>query len=195
MKKLCIYLFLVLFSFQTPSQADDIRDFQIEGMSIGDSLLDFFSKKQINTFVNYDDLPSDMKFRIIEFSSNEPLKMKIYDGMQLFYKPSDKKYIIHNVSGFIDCSNKTNCNKIFNEIEQDLDIVFKKTKPDKRNFKHIDDKSGKSIVRTSNYKLNDGSIAIKYTNWSSIMSYAHAVRVSANTNETNNWMSSNYGVD
>ena len=194
MKKLLLILILTL-SFQTLTKADDITDFQIEGMSIGDSLLDFFNKKKINTFMNYDDLPSDMKFRIIEFGSNESLKMKIYDGMQLFYKPSDKKYILHNVSGFIDCSNKNDCNKIFNEIEKDLDIAFKKTKPDKRNFKHIDDKSGKSITRMSNYELNDGSIAIKYTNWSSSMNYAHAVRVSVNTNETNNWMSSNYGID
>ena len=194
MNRLLLILVLTL-SVQSFTKADDIRDFEIEGMSIGDSLLNFFSKKKISTFMNYDDLPSDMKFRIIEFSSNESLKMKIYDGMQLFYKPSDKKYILHNVSGFIDCSNKNDCNKIFNEIEKDLDIVFKKTKPDKRNFKHIDDKSGKSITRMSNYELNDGSIAIKYTNWSSSVNYAHAVRVSVNTNETNNWMSNNYGID
>ena len=31
----------------TPSQADDIRDFQIEGMSIGDSLLDFVNEDKI----------------------------------------------------------------------------------------------------------------------------------------------------
>ena len=166
MKKLFIII-IVFVSLQSWSSADDIRDFEIEGVSVGDSLLDFFNKKKINTFMNYDDLPSDMKFRIIEFGSNESLKMKIYDGMQLFYKPSDKKYILHNVSGFIDCSNKNDCNKIFNEIEKDLDIAFKKTKPDKRNFKHMDDKSGKSITRMSNYELNDGSIAIKYTNWHS----------------------------
>ena len=35
---------LVLISgFQSWTKADDIRDFQIEGMSIGDSLLDFYS--------------------------------------------------------------------------------------------------------------------------------------------------------
>jgi len=31
----------------TPSQADDIRDFQIEGMSIGNSALDYFSEEEI----------------------------------------------------------------------------------------------------------------------------------------------------
>ena len=47
MKKLSTYLFLIFFSFQTSSLADDIRDFQIEGMSVGDSLLDYFNKTQI----------------------------------------------------------------------------------------------------------------------------------------------------
>ena len=47
MKKLCIYLFLVLFSLQTPSLADDIRDFQIEGVSLGDSTLDSFTEEEI----------------------------------------------------------------------------------------------------------------------------------------------------
>jgi len=47
MKKLSTYLFLILFSFQTLSLADDISDFQIEGMSIGDSLLDYFSEEEI----------------------------------------------------------------------------------------------------------------------------------------------------
>ena len=46
MKKILAILILIL-TFQTPSQADDIRDFQIEGMSIGDSLLDFYSEKEI----------------------------------------------------------------------------------------------------------------------------------------------------
>ena len=47
MKKLLGILVLILFTLQTPSQADDIRDFQIEGMSIGDSALDYFSEEEI----------------------------------------------------------------------------------------------------------------------------------------------------
>ena len=51
MKKLSLYLFLLLFTLQTPSQADDIRDFQIEGISVGDSLLDYFSEEEINNIL------------------------------------------------------------------------------------------------------------------------------------------------
>ena len=46
MKRLLTILILI-FTLQTPSLADDIRDFQIEGMSVGDSALDFFSEEKI----------------------------------------------------------------------------------------------------------------------------------------------------
>ena len=104
MKKLFIII-IVFVSLQSWSSADDIRDFQIEGMSIGDSLLDYFSKKEISKFINYDDLPSDMKFRITEIYSGREINMKQYDGMQLYYKPKDPKYIIYALSGFLDCKN------------------------------------------------------------------------------------------
>ena len=47
MKRFLAILVLGLFLI-TPSWADDIRDFEIEGMSIGDSLLDYFNEKEIN---------------------------------------------------------------------------------------------------------------------------------------------------
>ena len=50
MKRLPLYLFLILFTLQNPSWADDIRDFQIEGMSVGDSVLDYFSEEEFLQF-------------------------------------------------------------------------------------------------------------------------------------------------
>ena len=47
MKKLSTYLFLIFFSFSAPSWSNDIRDFEIEGMSIGDSALDYFTEAQL----------------------------------------------------------------------------------------------------------------------------------------------------
>ena len=44
------FFFIIIFPFlifQPFTKADDIRDFEIDGMSIGDSLLDHLSKKQI----------------------------------------------------------------------------------------------------------------------------------------------------
>ena len=72
MKRLSLYLFLILFTLQTPSQADDIRDFQIEGMSIGDSLLDYMSEDEIlSEFIRTKDFYSyktKKKFNEVYFS-------------------------------------------------------------------------------------------------------------------------------
>ena len=46
MNKFIAIIFLSI-SLTTPSQANDLSDFEIEGMSIGDSLLDFMSKDEI----------------------------------------------------------------------------------------------------------------------------------------------------
>ena len=50
MKKLLLILILTL-SFQSWTKADDISDFEIEGMSIGDSLLELFTKKELITLI------------------------------------------------------------------------------------------------------------------------------------------------
>ena len=67
MKKLSTYLFLFLFSFSVPSFADDISDFEIEGMSIGDSLLDYFSEKEILSNQPYLEIDKEHRFKTVEF--------------------------------------------------------------------------------------------------------------------------------
>ena len=46
MRKFLLILILT-FSFQTLVKADDIRDFEIEGISVGDSALDYFTKNEM----------------------------------------------------------------------------------------------------------------------------------------------------
>ncbi len=47
MKKLLILLFSLFFLSSPSVFADDISDFQIEGISIGDSLLDYMTEEEI----------------------------------------------------------------------------------------------------------------------------------------------------
>ena len=42
--KIHLIAFILILSFQSLTKADDISDFEIEGISIGDSLLNFFNK-------------------------------------------------------------------------------------------------------------------------------------------------------
>ena len=45
--RIFLIVILLVFSFQSWTKADDIRDFEIEGISIGDSVLEYFSEKKI----------------------------------------------------------------------------------------------------------------------------------------------------
>ena len=190
MKKLCIYLFLVLFSLQTPSWTDDIRDLQIEGISIGDSLLDYYSESEINNFSNYDHLPSDMKFRV----ADDKRKIGSYDGLQFFYKPKDQKFKIYSVAGHIYCNSKNKCNKIFEEIKSDMEKSLGGKNFKKDTYKHFDDKSGKSVGTIYYLDVDGGHIKIEYMDWSKKMKYSDNVNVTINTIEVIDWIQSDYGT-
>ena len=93
MKNLKVFLILLIliFNFQSFLKADDIKDFQIEGMSIGDSLLDYFSEEEIKKArkdyrynnedfitVEFYDLPSfniyqnlSVSFKFLDINSDE----------------------------------------------------------------------------------------------------------------------------
>ena len=45
--RIFLTVLIFVFNLQSWTKADDIRDFEIEGMSIGDSLLDHFSESEI----------------------------------------------------------------------------------------------------------------------------------------------------
>ena len=46
--KLFIAVLVLIFSLQSWTKAEDVSELQIEGMSIGDSLLDFMDKSAMN---------------------------------------------------------------------------------------------------------------------------------------------------
>ena len=126
MKRLFLYLFLILFSLQTPSQADDIRDLQIEGMSIGDSLLDYFSEDEIKN-ASKNQYPNSKKYTVRLFHSLS--KFEVYDGVQATYKTNDKKYKIYALEGVLwfdtTDNNIKNCYKKKDEIVKEITEFFK----------------------------------------------------------------------
>ena len=92
MKKFLTLIFVIFL--QTLCVADDIKDFEIEGISIGDSALNYFTEEELISSKTY--YWSNKKFA----SSSGWLKNKNnYEGWQIFYKDKDKKFIIHYLSG------------------------------------------------------------------------------------------------
>tara|TARA_B100000575_G_C22861417_1_gene503297 strand:- start:56 stop:643 length:588 start_codon:yes stop_codon:yes gene_type:complete len=192
--RIILTVLILIFNLQSLTKADDISDYEIEGLSIGDSLLNHFSINQIKKFQNYDDLPSDMNFRIIEIFSNE-MKMELYDSVQIYYKPKDTTFTIHGVNGGIFCGTKNSCINQYNEIKNDISKLFKDSlKTDNFNGKHQDDDTGQSIYEYIVYYHPNGEIAVGYTDWAKHMNYNDNVSIDISTQEVSNWVKNNYGL-
>ena len=155
MKRLSLYVLLILFALQTPSQAEDITDFQIEGMSIGDSALDYFTKKELN---NSPDIFYYKNNTFMYYFLNLP-NSQTYESIQITVKPDDKKYTIYNLDGHIFYEkNIKKCYEKMNEVKKDIDRVFNiKSRSDTGN--HPMDKTGKSKYSRIAYNFPSGDIA------------------------------------
>ena len=115
-----LLIFLFILSFQSFTKADDIRDFEIEGMSIGDSTLDFFTLEDINNAV--DESYEDRQYITKSFIS---IKSDIYDALQISYKSNDSNKTIVSIVGVsIYKNNIEGCKKIMYEISSQLTNLF-----------------------------------------------------------------------
>ena len=142
MKKLSTYLFLILFSFSAPSFADDISDFEIEGISIGDSLLDYFSREYINNNSKY--WWEDRKYFMVGAESSS---FETFEFMQFGLKNNDKNFIIRGLSGKILFEKDIkNCLKKKEEVTKELSDYFGNDIENIENkiVPHRYDQSGKS---------------------------------------------------
>jgi|TARA_B110000261_G_scaffold133693_1_gene150582 hypothetical protein len=188
MKRLLLVLILTL-SFQTLSKADDIRDFQIEGMSIGDSLVDLINRDEINDkmITNY---PGSKKF------SRFYKKFSQYDDVQFHFKTEDRNFIIQGIEGVNYFKNNlANCQK-------ERKIVMKDIKGSLTNSKMIDmgqqthkekDGSIRSHTYNSYIEFDNGFLDITCTDFSKPYELKHervtdSLKVSFITKELDNWL-------
>ena len=132
---------LLIFSIQSFTKADDIKDFQIEGMSIGENLLNFYEEKTILNLKK--DFYTNDQFMTSSFRT--ALNSDKFDSLQISYDQSFKIYEIEGAINFI--SNNNNCIKKFDEIYKEISSIFPRAKKSdlvKRKLNY--DKSGQSIV-------------------------------------------------
>ena len=148
MKKLLGILVLGLFLI-TPSWADDISDFQIEGLSVGDSALDYFSEEKIlNNRATYF---KNKTYTPVEIDDES---FEIYDGVQFGYKTGDKNYTILGLAGNINYPNNIKpCYKKMDEIVTELTELFK-------NIAHITEK--KAITQTIDKPGDTKKVSVAY---------------------------------
>ena len=180
MKRLLL-IFILTFSFQNLTKADDIRDFQIEGMSIGDSLLEYFDDQFIisNTLKKTKYKSKRYTYLILNDKNND-YKFETYDTVHVHHQTKDKKYIIHGISGILSFKNNIrNCYKKMDVIDVELSEIFKSLDSSKGLVKkHRIDKTGKSTIRSNSYKSLDGwHVNLQCYDWSEEMRYHDHLRI------------------
>ena len=184
--RILIIVFVLIFNIQSLSEADDISDFEIEGMSIGDSALDFFTKKKINN--SKQNYYNDDEF--IPVYIEDRYLFKIYEGVQFHYKKKDQKYKFVAIEGVIIFDDKTTeCHDKQEEIFEDLKRMFIKAKIDIHQGKHAQDKTGKSTFKSLELKLKNGNaVSVDCYFWSKEMGYPNNLRISILTKDFLNWI-------
>ncbi len=157
---------ILIFSFQSYTKANNIEDFQLEGISIGDSLLNHLSIEKIKNAKKFL-YPSSKKFFQLNFWNLK--NFKTYEHLTVLLKSNDKDYIIYEFSGYID-------------FEKDIDDCYKQEKQVVKDIKNVlinvkfqnlgkinksIDKSGKSKITINQfYPDNGGTIKVSCHDWS-----------------------------
>ena len=196
MKKLLAIIVLSL-CFIIPSQADDIRDFQIEGMSIGDSLLDIMSVGEINQNI----LPYQKgKKKYYAVGVNSKLRSKTYKSVEAYFKTGDTKYIIRSLGAFLDISSLNDCLSKKQDIVNNIKPLFPDVMFHEQDDYHQFDKSKKSKTYSSVFLLRGNilsdHIRVDCTIWSKKMKKKHnfkdSLAVIAMKREIQDWIKGGY---
>ena len=142
--RIFLSVLILIFSLQSWTKADDIRDFQIESISLGDSLLNYFSKKEIDNFIDpYKDIIPNRKVKTFLTKDN----LKQYDILELSFFKNDNDYKLESIGGGIFFENSfNNCINKQKEISNELYLFFNKPEKNISDFKFPADKSGQTKV-------------------------------------------------
>lgn len=164
--RIFLSILVLIFNLQSLTKADDISEFQIEGISVGDSLANHFTKKKIINAIKYgSSYPNSNKFLSIYIA----VRKGNYDNFQFAIKPNDENYIIYSVEGEITYQNNMEeCLKQQEIVIEDLKNFFPNIETISKNSAHEYDK--KSFTWETYFPFSNGSsIGVFCYDWSEEM--------------------------
>jgi hypothetical protein len=190
----CFSIFILLvFIVSSNVKADDIRDYQLEGISIGDSLLSYFDEKKIKNSKRYDN-------KNTSWTSDKMFQLRIpkvgsYTEILFALKKNDKNYIIYGISGLEKMEyNISDCYPKLKQITKEFKNQFPNTRFKKNKSPHRGDKSKKSMITSSRFIFKSGDFVVASCyDWSKKMKYWDNFRISLTTKEFDDWIVSNNG--
>jgi hypothetical protein len=150
-----------ILTFQNLSLADNIRYFQIEGIKIGDSALDYFTESQLE-----DNEQGWHNYSYKEYSTSLMPGKGIYNWFLVSYKSEDDNFTIEALVGVLDKNNYDNkeCNNKLDTTALNISESFKNTVQEKKNFYELARDAertypfaGKSTVTSLSFNFLDGA--------------------------------------
>ena len=177
-------IIIFFFFFSHYAFAEDISDFQIDGMSIGDSLLDYFTKNEIiNNKETGWHRDKDGKFMYSSFESST------YDGISIGYKNNDSEFIIEGIDGHI--LYKSNIEECYSKKEEIFNSISEMFVNLQINNKQKNDNKGKWNAIFLKFKSGD-TISITCRDWSKRIekenNWIDHLRVMLTTEELDSWI-------
>ena len=157
--RIFLSLIIIIFSLQSLTKADNINEFEIEGFSVGESLLKYLNEKEITQKISHKTsfhYPNS-KFVSINYTREN---LSIFDSLGFVLKKDDPKFIIYAVEATIYfLENKIDkCYEKQQQIKNDLTKFFgNKVKIETYDTKYIGDKTGNSKSRYIDFDFKDKS--------------------------------------
>ena len=154
-----VFLSLLL---STSAYTDNIKDFKIESMSIGDSALNYFTESQLE-----DGELDWFNYSYKEYSTSLVPGKGIYDWFKISYKGADEDFIIEGLVGIVVKKKYEDdkCNKELDNTALKISKLFNNIKPRKKQLFKIaynprkifqeSNPSGKSTATSISFDFKD----------------------------------------
>ena len=182
-------ILILIFSFQSFTNADDITEFEIEGISIGNSLLKYLSKNQIlRKIESYPDkgfIYKSKDYYALTFDAEDFVESK-FDQYQFHLKNNDNDYVIYAIAGIKLFDNIKNCYPLMDEIHDELKSLFNFS-----NTEPIDYKNRNNKTSNKGYWLDfdDGSnIYVACEDWTEESNIADGLALVLNDKTFQKWV-------
>ena len=193
MKKQLVLLLSIFFLSSPSVFAEGISDFEIEGMSIGDSLLDIYTEKKIiDSKRNY--FETERQYYVIAISDY----LETYDVVEIYLETNDKRFEIKTITGKFVIKNQKQCLDMKDDLTLDTKKLLKNKQHSDSVIPHIFDKSGKSKQHISHFNINGylTHVRVECVFWSEQIkndyNYEDTLNVVAMDKEIAEWINDGY---